>query len=320
MRSGDKSLDARLRVFISYSRRDLAFAERLVAALETRNIAPKLDTRDLPTLEDWRRELLGLIREADAVVFIVSTHSISSPVCAWEIEQVVKLKKRLAPIVLERVSNDRIPDNISKINYLLFDDEEAFHKRVDELARALQTDIIWLKEHTRLGERAHRWDERGRRSSFLLRGPDLREAERWADSRPTGAPGITTLQRQFIIQGRKNARFRRVVGAATTLGTGFGLFLAADAGVEYPGSDALRRWSTANELSLFRRTVAASSLITIGAQAEQQVRNELVARQRVDGFIRGLKNPEPTRDYWAHAQATWLNAIGFLKELNQAML
>jgi hypothetical protein len=304
MRLGEKSLDTRLRVFVSYSRRDIKFAERLVAELEARNLTPKLDTRDLPTLEDWRRELLGLIREADAVVFIVSAHSISSPICAWEVEQVIKLKKRLAPILLERVPDDRIPENISKINYLLFDDEKEFHARVDDLARALQTDILWLKEHTRLGQLAYRWDERGRKSSFLLHGPDLVEAERWLGSRPVGAPGITGLQRQFIAQSRKDARFRRAVGAAVLIGTGLGLFLMADAGVEYPGSDALRRWSTAHELSLFRRSVDGRSLETTETQAEQRVLNEIVARLRDDGFIRGLKKPESTRDYWAHSQAT----------------
>jgi hypothetical protein len=90
----------------------------MVAALEARGLVPKIDTRDLPKLEDWRRELLSFIREADAVIFIVSPNSIFSPVCAWEVEQVAKLNKRLTPIVLERVSDDRIPEAIAKINYL----------------------------------------------------------------------------------------------------------------------------------------------------------------------------------------------------------
>jgi len=71
-----------------------------VAALEARGIEPRIHMRDLPKLEDWQRELLGFIREADAVVFIVSPNSISSAVCVWEVEQVTKLNKRLAPIVL----------------------------------------------------------------------------------------------------------------------------------------------------------------------------------------------------------------------------
>src|SRR5258708_4472657 len=152
--------EKKLKVFISYARKDITFAQQIVAALESRGLAPKIDTRDLPKLEDWRRELLGFIREADAVVFIVSPNSISSPVCSWEVGQVAHLNKRLAPIVLERVSDDRIPEAIAKINYLFFDPPNDFESQSDELARALQTNLVWLKEHTRLGELARRWDDR----------------------------------------------------------------------------------------------------------------------------------------------------------------
>ena len=107
--------------------------------------------RDLPKLEDWRRELLGFIREADAaVVFIISPNSISSPICNWEVEQVANLNKRLAPIVLNRVPDDRIPAQIARINYLFFDEPNDFQAQADALAHALQTDLVWVKEHTRL--------------------------------------------------------------------------------------------------------------------------------------------------------------------------
>ena len=59
--------EKKLKVFISYSRKDLAFAQRMLAALEAHDLAPKIDMRDLPKMEDWRRELLGFIREADGV-------------------------------------------------------------------------------------------------------------------------------------------------------------------------------------------------------------------------------------------------------------
>jgi hypothetical protein len=201
--------DKKLKVFISYSRKDLVFAERIVAALEARGLTPKIDTRDLPKLEDWRRELLGFIWEADSVVFIVSANSISSPVCAWELEQVEKLNKRLAPISLERVSDDRIPEAIAKINYPLFDQPDDFEHQADELARALQTDIAWLKEHTRLGELARRWDEHGRAAGWTVRGQDLQDAERWAASHPRGAPELTELHREFIAQSRRGATRRQ---------------------------------------------------------------------------------------------------------------
>jgi hypothetical protein len=70
--------EVRLKVFISYSRRDMVFADRLVAALEARGFDVLIDRRNLPALEDWERELGGFIRQSDTVVFIVSRHSISS--------------------------------------------------------------------------------------------------------------------------------------------------------------------------------------------------------------------------------------------------
>jgi TIR domain len=210
----------KLKAFISYSRKDVLFAQRIVAALEARGLAPKIDTRDLPKLEDWRRELLGFIREADAVVFIVSPNSISSPVCAWEVEQVAALNKRLAPIVLEHVSDDRIPEAITKINYLFFDTINDFDARVDELAGALQTDLVWLKEHTRLGELGRRWDERHRPGGLTLRGQELSIAEQWIASRPRGAPEPTDLHKSFVAESRRAAtrRLRLAVTGSLVIG------------------------------------------------------------------------------------------------------
>ncbi|MDX2308596.1 MAG: TIR domain-containing protein [Hyphomicrobium sp.] len=198
-----------LKVFISYSQDDGAFAKKLVEALKTRGLDPKIDTQNLPALEDWQRELLGFIREADAVVFIISPRSIESKACKWEVEQVAALNKRLAPIVLERVEDDRIPPEISKIQYLFFDSGSDFEAKADDLAAALQSDIGWVKEHTRLGERARLWNEGRKSSSLQLRGEELLGAEAWIASRPRSAPDPTDLHKQFIKDSRKGTTRRR---------------------------------------------------------------------------------------------------------------
>jgi TIR domain len=233
--------DDRVKVFISYSRRDLAFTERLVEALNARSLAAKIDTRDLPKLEDWRRELLGFIREADAVVFVVSSHSVTSHVCSWEIEQVAALGKRLAPIVLERVPDDHIPEAIAKINYIYFDEPEKFEAQADALAQALQTDLTWVKNHTRLGELAHRWSERGRGGALTLRGQELEEAERWIASHPRSAPEPTELHKSFLADSRRAATRRLRYGVAGALAIGaLALGLAAYAFVQQRAAEASR--------------------------------------------------------------------------------
>lgn len=206
-----------IKVFISYSRKDKAFARQLVTALEARGIAAQIDERDLPTLEDWRRELLHFIRECDTVVFIVSHNSITSPVCAWEIQQVVDLQKRLAPVVLERVSNDQIPEAVTRINYLYFDAPNDFETQADRLAKALLIDAAWLREHTRLSILADRWQKSGLPKSQLLRSEEIDRASRFAAARPRNAPPVPGILLQFLEEGRKHEqemhdRQRRTVG------------------------------------------------------------------------------------------------------------
>jgi hypothetical protein len=260
--------DRKIRVFISYSRKDIHFAQQIVAALETRGISAKIDTRDLPTLEIWRRELIGFIRQADAVIFIVSPHSVHSPVCGWEVEQVAALNKRLAPIVLERVPDDHIPEAIAKINYLFFDPPNDFEAQADSLSKALQIDREWIRDHTRIGERAHDRQERDRNSSLLLRGQELDEAEKWLASRPRGAPEPTQLHKDIISQSR-HAQTRRL------------------------------RYSVAGALVVAAFAIALAVFALLQRQAAEANRNEAVKTLATSDFQRGsilLQNDESTSE------------------------
>ena len=56
-----------MKVFISYSRKDSAIADQMVADLEGRSFEVIIDRRDLPYGEEWEAELAGFIRRADTV-------------------------------------------------------------------------------------------------------------------------------------------------------------------------------------------------------------------------------------------------------------
>jgi tetratricopeptide (TPR) repeat protein len=208
----------KLKVFISYSRRDMAFADRLVTALESHDIEVMIDRRDLPLLEEWQNELIGFIRKADAVVYLLSPWSINSKWCQWEVEQVAGLNKRLAPIVAEALPADaNLPEVINRINFLFFTPPNDFEEQAGRLAKALGTDIGWVKEHTRLGELARRWDERSRPNRLLLPSGEIEDAERWAINRPREAPRPTELHTTFIHASRQAATSRQrwwLVGSA----------------------------------------------------------------------------------------------------------
>ena len=72
----------RVKVFVSYSRKDLAFAQMMVDALAERGFDAFLDKKDIAPGEPWQERLAGLIATADTVVFSVSPDTVASPICA----------------------------------------------------------------------------------------------------------------------------------------------------------------------------------------------------------------------------------------------
>src|SRR5262245_56960422 len=188
----------KLKVFISYSRRDSTdFADELVAGLEYGGFAPFLDRHDIAAGEDWEARLGGLIAQSDTVVFVVSPEAVKSERCVWEVRQTVDLSKRLIPVVHKPVPDADIPAELRRLQFVRFDGR-GLARPLAELAEALRIDLGWIREHTRLGELAARWQARGKPESLLLRGDDLDAAKVWAAQRKSAAPEITEAQRSFL--------------------------------------------------------------------------------------------------------------------------
>jgi formylglycine-generating enzyme required for sulfatase activity len=195
---GEK-LGEKLKVFISYSRRDSSdFAEEIVAGLELAGFAPFLDHHDIAAGEDWEARLANLIRQADTVVFVVSPEAIKSERCTWEVAKALAETKRLLPIIFKPVPDADIPHELQRRQFVRFDTGLGINRPLAQLAEALRQDLDWIREHTRLGEIAARWEARGRPDWLLLRGDDLVGAQSWADQRKPEAPAITDAMRAFI--------------------------------------------------------------------------------------------------------------------------
>src|SRR5580658_9948169 len=182
--------EAKAKVFISYSRSDMAFVDRLEPALIARGFEVMIDREQIYAFEDWWGRLQSLLNLADTVVFSLSPDWLSSKVCKQEIDYATSLSKRFAPIVCRTIDPTAAPIELSRLNFIFFTDEAQFEESLDRLVDALQTDIGWVRKHTEYGEAARRWDEAGRsaNSGLLLRSHVLEDAERWIGSRPPGAP------------------------------------------------------------------------------------------------------------------------------------
>src|SRR6516164_3426514 len=195
----DSGAAEKLKIFISYSRRDsAAFVDELVMGLQDRGFAPMLDRHDIKPGEPWETRLSGLIEQSDTVVFVVSPQAVKSELCEWEIDKALALSKRLLPVIHKSVPDTEIPPKLSKLQFIPFHTAPGIMRPLRELTEALRVDLEWIREHTRVAELATRWDRRGRPESFLLRADDLGAAKAWIATRKTAAPEITGEQRAFV--------------------------------------------------------------------------------------------------------------------------
>jgi len=145
------------RVFISYSRKDMVFADRLEADLKARGIECLIDRSEIYAFEDWWQRIQELISKADTVVFVLSPDSVSSEIALKEVAFAASLNKRFAPVVCRRTDDKAIPEALARLNFVFFDNTAQFDQSVDRLAEALDTDIAWIRQHTEFGEAAWRW-------------------------------------------------------------------------------------------------------------------------------------------------------------------
>lgn len=196
-------------VFISYSRRDKLFARKLCEALVTNGLRVWVDWENIPATSEWRSEILSGIEKANNFLFIISNTSIKSEVCNEEIAHAIRCNKRLMPITCEKVNAKLVHPELAKIHWINF--ETGFCEALQNLISSLNTNLDYVRTHTRLIVRAQEWESRSRDSSFLLRGNDLLEAEKWLQS-PTNQddPKPTDLHQIYIATSRheENRRLR----------------------------------------------------------------------------------------------------------------
>src|SRR5919201_6046666 len=105
----DTEVAGRADAFISYSRKDRQFTERLTESLTRRGKNVWVDLEDIPPTADWRAKIEAGIESAKAFVFVLSPDSISSEICRDELERAEALNKRIVPLLAHPVEPDGLP-------------------------------------------------------------------------------------------------------------------------------------------------------------------------------------------------------------------
>lgn len=187
-------IQERPKVFVSYSRADVGFADELELALRDKGFEPLIDRHGIVAGEDWKQRLSELILACDTVVFILTDASANSDICAYEAAEAERLGKRMLAVTLGPVSPGIAPPpQLARINWIhcwrnpLVPGSNQT-QGILELDRALRADLGWLRKRTVYQEQATRWRERGSMtdSPHLLRGDLITEALAWVRAVPAG--------------------------------------------------------------------------------------------------------------------------------------
>jgi WD40 repeat protein len=216
-------------VFLSYSRRDSEFVDRLSAALDVRGKEVWLDTGSIADAEVFPQAIRTAIETSDAFLFVITPDAVASSYCEQEVTYAGGLGKRIVPVLRQPVEDSEIPTEIRERNWIPFTEDTEFDSATDRVVQALDTDLDHRKAHTRWLVKSIEWDSEGRDRSFLLRGSELKAAENWLASTPVDAdPTPTTLQNEYVLASQRAAARRGrtllgLSGAVTALAIGLGV-------------------------------------------------------------------------------------------------
>ena len=166
-------------LFISYSRHDIQFVRQLHDVLKKQGHDVWVDWQDIPPAAEWLPEIASAIESANSFLFVISPDSVSSEVCRREYRHALDRCKRLIPILRRQAENRAIPSELRALNWIFFQEEENFETSLRQLVTAIETDLPWVKEHTRLLVLALEWERKNHDESLLLRGSEVRGAELW---------------------------------------------------------------------------------------------------------------------------------------------
>ncbi|KAM3112521.1 toll/interleukin-1 receptor domain-containing protein [Phormidesmis sp. 146-33] len=224
-------------VFISYSRKDKVFVERLHEALLADQRETWVDWQDIPLTADWWHEIERGIEGTNTFVFVISPDAIASQVCRDEIDHAVRHNKRVVPIVRrDGFEMAKVHPVLSKHNWLFFRETDEFDRGFRDLVGAIEMDLGYVRSHTRLTERAVEWEGKQRNESFLLRGSDLEDAEQWLTQGASKQPQPTELQGEYLgasrrgetarqrAEAKKQRVFVGIVGGLAIASTGIAVF------------------------------------------------------------------------------------------------
>lgn len=248
-------------VFISYSRKDKPFVQKLNDALDRSGVQAWVDWEGIELASDWMATITSAIQGTDAFLFVISPDSLQSKVCGDELALGLKLNKKLIPILHREPGNGNpMHEKIAATNWVYLREQDNFEETLPKLIQSINTDLEWVRQHTQLIRQATEWEKKNRDSSFLLHGVELEEAERWlTDASGKANRQVLPLQAEYISASRKAAeRRQRLVLAGVSFALVLSIVLSVFA------------WLARNDAKASQQIALTSEAVAIQRQHEAE--------------------------------------------------
>lgn len=131
-------------IFISYAHEDAVFVKSLVEELKSRGIDPWYDEEDIPKASPWRDQMFLGVQRCSDLLFLISSDSIASPHCNDELEEAIRLNKRIIPGLLRPIDDNLefLHPALGLLNWIRFDRDIL--KAIRELIELINSPKGWL--------------------------------------------------------------------------------------------------------------------------------------------------------------------------------
>ncbi|MBT9311992.1 TIR domain-containing protein [Leptothoe kymatousa] len=273
-----QSPDQTLGVFFVHHGDDFDFSRRLNETLLVQGKSAWLSPEGAAGEADRWDDTRQLMDNAENVVFILSPSSVRCQACLDQLHYAQFQQKRILPVVYRDVLKSTVPDSIKTLPWSDFRRHGGdFLVNFGELFRTLESDPYHVRAHTRLLVKASEWETAHRDDSFLLRGNDLAESQRWLHQTKDKKPPVTDLQRRYIkaSQALPLRKLKaRAVAMATAVAAGTVSVVRLFGGLqplEIAAYDQLLRWRP-NEVAQDERLL----IVKVDAASGEWLRQQMV--------------------------------------------
>jgi TIR domain len=124
----------KFRFFISYPRKDAAWASEFADSLIKRGVSVWFDQHQIGVGDIWTDAIEAGLRESESIVVILTSENLGSPSLSFEIGAAIGMHKKIVPIVSEDLPLSALPREIRIRQYLIRRSPEA---TADELVSAI---------------------------------------------------------------------------------------------------------------------------------------------------------------------------------------